>query len=358
MANRIAKTTLLAIFCFYEVAYGQSASPRKDIPAIAKAAKNAVVTIVMEDNDKPIALGTGFLVSPDGAILTNYHVIANGNTAAVKLSDGRMLLVDGVLAADKVRDLAVIKIHGKNFQTLILGNSDQVEVGEEVVAIGHPLGLGLTVSNGILSAVPTIEKEGGKFLQVTAPISHGSSGGPLFNMAGEVIGITSGINENGENLNFAVPVNDAKLLLHKQYAAMQALPNEPEESETAPPPAPPKTKPLQPAFRLNDVGHIKEGDEFESAFTQASTCDHIKLYRESDSSHRESDSSPKAYYDIQFIEISDTTAAITSGAPCAHCYALFMIFPNRFQANDYYKSAAVAANKACMLVAFDRPPWW
>ena len=161
----------------------QSAPPRMDIPAIAKAAKNAVVTIVMEDNDKPIALGTGFLVSGDGTILTNYHVIANGNTAVVKLSDGRMLLVDGVLAADKVRDLAVIKIHGKNFQTLILGNSDRVQVGEEVIAIGNPLGLELTVSNGILSGVRTIKKEGGKFLQVTAPISHGSSGGPLFDMA-------------------------------------------------------------------------------------------------------------------------------------------------------------------------------
>ena len=141
---------------------------------------------MIADNDKPIALGTGFLVGADGTILTNYHVIANGNTAVVKFSDGTVLPVDGVLAADKVRDLAVIKIHGKNLQTLILGNSERIQVGEEVVAIGNPLGLELTVSNGILSAVRTVEKEGGKFLQVTAPISHGSSGGPLFNMAGEV----------------------------------------------------------------------------------------------------------------------------------------------------------------------------
>ena len=252
MANRIAKRTLLAIFFLSGVANGQSATPQKGIPAIARAAKNAVVTIVMQDNDKAIALGTGFLVSADGAVLTNYHVIANGNTAVVKLSDGRMLIVDGVLAADKARDLAVIKIHGKKFQTLVLGNSDKVEVGEEVVAIGHPLGLELTVSNGILSAVPTMEKEGGKFLQVTAPISHGSSGGPLFNMAGEVIGITSGINENGENLNFAVPVNDAKRLLNKQFAVMRGLPNEPEESEAAPPPAPPKLPPTT-ATEINDM---------------------------------------------------------------------------------------------------------
>jgi len=342
----------MLLIASFEVA-AQSALPQKGIPAIAKAAKNAVVTIVMEDNDKPIALGTGFLVSADGAVLTNYHVIANGNTAVVKLSDGRMLIVDGVLAADRVRDLAVIKIHGKNFRTLILGNSDRVEVGEEVVAIGHPLGLELTVSNGILSAVPTIEKEGGKFLQVTAPISHGSSGGPLFNMAGEVIGITSGINENGENLNFAIPVNDAKRLLNKQYAVMHGLPNEPEETDAAPPLAPPaplKTKPEWPAFLLKDVGHIEDGDKFESAFAQASICDHIKLYRESDSSPKPR-SLEVAYYDIQFTYIGK---GVVNGGP----YALYMTLPNGFQTISFYESAAVAADKACLLLVFDRPPWW
>jgi hypothetical protein len=86
--------------------------------------------------------------------------------------------------------------------------------------------LELTVSNGILSGVRTVEKEGGKFLQVTAPISHGSSGGPLFNMAGEVVGITSMYFEGGENLNFAIPVNDAKGLMRNQSAKLQNLPNE------------------------------------------------------------------------------------------------------------------------------------
>lgn len=126
-------------------------TPRKDIPAIAKAAEGAIVTIVMANDDKAISRGTGFLVSPDGVIVTNYHVIANGNIAIVKFSDGTMLPVEGVLAANKVRDLAVIKIHGKNFRTLTLGNSDRVRVGEKVVAIGTPLGLEQTVSDGILS---------------------------------------------------------------------------------------------------------------------------------------------------------------------------------------------------------------
>jgi hypothetical protein len=145
--------------------------------------------------------------------VTNYHVIATGNLAVAKFADGTILPVDGVLAADKVRDLAIIKIHGKTFPTLALGNSDQIQVGEDVVAIGNPLGLELSVSNGILSGIRKDAQEGGKLLQITAPISHGSSGGPLFNLFGQVIGVNAMFLEGGENLNFAIPINDAKRLL-------------------------------------------------------------------------------------------------------------------------------------------------
>src|SRR5271157_2446735 len=206
----------------------QSVPARKDIPAIAKAAKEAIVTIVMANDDKPIALGTGFLVRQDGVIVTNYHVIATGNVAVVKFADGTISPVDGVLAAEKVRDLAVIKIHGRTFPTLALGNSEQIQVGEEVVAIGNPLGLELSVSNGIVSGIRTDKEKGGELLQITAPISHGSSGGPLFNMFGEVIGINAMFLEGGENLNFAIPVNDARRLLQNQSTRLQPLPNEPE----------------------------------------------------------------------------------------------------------------------------------
>ena len=132
----------------------QSVPPRRDIPAIAKAANGAVVSIVMSDKDgKPIAQGSGFLVSKDGVIITNYHVIAEGSSALVKLPDGVFFVVDGGLAFDKARDVAVIKAHGDNFRTLTLGNSDRVQVGQEVVAIGNPLSLESTVSNGIISGI-------------------------------------------------------------------------------------------------------------------------------------------------------------------------------------------------------------
>ncbi|MFI5059338.1 MAG: S1C family serine protease [Candidatus Acidiferrales bacterium] len=207
----------------------ESASPLKDIPEIARAANGAIVSIVMSDKDgSPIAQGSGFLISNDGVILTNYHVIAEGSSAVVKLPEGAFYVVDGVLAFDKARDVAVIKAHGDNFRTLTLGNSDRLQVGEEVVAIGNPLSLESTVSNGIVSGLRTVEKEGGKFLQITTPISPGSSGGPLFNMGGEVVGITTLYLKGGENLNFAIPINDAKRLLLVESTKIQALPNEPE----------------------------------------------------------------------------------------------------------------------------------
>ena len=145
---------------------------------------------------------------------------------------GSLFAVDGVFAFDKDRDVAVIKAHGNNFKALPLGDSDQIQVGEDVIAIGSPLSLESSVSNGIVSGIRIVDELGGKFLQVTTPISHGSSGGPLFNMTGEVVGITTMFLKGGENLNFAIPINDAKPMLLSHSARLQNFPNEviPEET--------------------------------------------------------------------------------------------------------------------------------
>lgn len=230
-ANRHFVVKLLSLVLLAgTAASGQSTPARKEIPAIAKAANGAVVSIVMSDKDgNPIAQGSGFLVSRNGVIVTNYHVIAQGTSAVIKLPDGAFFIVDGLIAFDKARDLAVIKAHGEDFRrTLTLGNSDRVQVGQEVVAIGNPLSLESTVSNGIVSGIREDEALGGKFLQITTPISPGSSGGPLFSMTGEVVGITTLYLKGGENLNFAIPINDAKRLLAAKRSKIQELPNEPE----------------------------------------------------------------------------------------------------------------------------------
>ena len=227
--NGLAMKPIVLLLLMTSVVAAQSARPRKDIPGIAKAANGAIVSIIMTDKDgHTIAQGTGFLTSKDGHVVTNYHVIQSGSSAVAKFPDGAFYIVDGLLASDKARDIAVIKVHGENFHTLALGNSDQVQVGEDVVAIGNPLSLESTVSNGIVSGIRTSEVRGGKFLQVTTPISPGSSGGPLFNMAGEVVGITTLYLEGGENLNFAIPINDAKRLLMARFSKIQDLPNESE----------------------------------------------------------------------------------------------------------------------------------
>jgi len=218
--------TLSLILLVASLLAAQSAQPRREIPVIAKAADGVIVSIVMSDKDgHPVAQGSGFLVSRDGRIVTNYHVIKDGGSAVVKLPDGAFYDVEGVLAFDKERDVAVIKARGQDFRTVELGNSDRIQVGDAVVAIGSPLSLESTVSSGIVSGIRNIKEEGGKFLQVTAPISPGSSGGPLFNMAGEVVGITTLYLKGGENLNFAIPINDVKRLALAS-SKVQDFPNE------------------------------------------------------------------------------------------------------------------------------------
>lgn len=155
-------------------------------------------------------MGSGFVVSSDGLILTNSHVVNMGGSVSVKfIEDNRVYSNAKVIKDDSIRDLALLKIDGAGtFTPVVLGDSDQVVVGERVVAIGNPKGLENTVSDGLVSALRDIN--GTKLIQISAPISPGSSGGPLFNMNGEVIGITSSGFDDGQNLNFAVAINHAK----------------------------------------------------------------------------------------------------------------------------------------------------
>ncbi len=158
-----------------------------------------------EDGKAFSASGSGFFISSDGKIVTNYHVIDAATQGTVTLNGGQKYDIASVLGYNKDQDLAVIRISGTGFPTCTLGDSSKVAVGDPVVAIGSPLGIQNTVSEGIVSK---IWDDGD--LQITAPISPGSSGGALFNMYGEVIGVTAWKIRNGENLNGAIPVN----LLH------------------------------------------------------------------------------------------------------------------------------------------------
>jgi len=185
-----------------------------DVADVVKRSSDAVVLIVISNSaGQETALGSGFLVSADGEIVTNYHVIKEAHSAIVKLSNGAFFPVSGVLATDSDKDLAIIKVNGKNLPFLTLGDINKLHVGDHVVAIGSPLGLEGTVSDGIVSALRDVDSE--KWIQTTAPVSHGNSGGPLLDMNNHEIGVkTWGVNlELGQNLNFAAPSSEVTDLL-------------------------------------------------------------------------------------------------------------------------------------------------
>jgi len=158
-------------------------------------------------------LGSGFIVSPDGVIMTNAHVVADASTVTVKLTDRREYKAK-VIGLDKASDIAVLKIDAKNLPTVKLPAADEVQVGEWVLAIGSPYGFENTVTAGIVSAKSRTLPDGSyvPFIQTDVAVNPGNSGGPLFNLKGEVIGINSQIysrSGGSQGVSFAIPIDVA-----------------------------------------------------------------------------------------------------------------------------------------------------
>jgi len=157
--------------------------------------------------------GSGFIIHPDGWIVTNHHVVEGSESIRVTLEDERDFVAE-VIGSDAPTDLALIKIDATGLEHVVLGNSDGIEVAEWVMAIGSPLGLEHTVTVGVVSALDRENPElYENFIQTDASINPGNSGGPLFNIHGEVIGINTAINPQGQGIGFAIPINVAKTLL-------------------------------------------------------------------------------------------------------------------------------------------------
>lgn len=170
-------------------------------------------------------LGSGFIISPDGYILTNDHVAGNAKEITVTLTNKEKYKAE-LIGTDMLSDISLLKIEGKNFPYIKLGNSDDVIIGEWVIAMGNPFGLfdisdKPTVTVGVVSATGmNLNAEGGRFyrgmIQTDASINQGNSGGPLMNSAGEVIGVNAVIftpNQGSIGLGFAIPINRVKTVL-------------------------------------------------------------------------------------------------------------------------------------------------
>ena len=160
---------------------------------------------------------SGLIIDRQGIILTNAHVVSGADTVKVSLQDGRSF--EGkVRGIDRLSDLAVVKIDGKNLPIAILGNSSELEVGDWAIAVGNPLGLDSTVTLGIISTLERPSTQIGisdlrlNFIQTDAAINPGNSGGPLLNARGEVIGINTAIRAGAEGIGFAIPIDHAKAI--------------------------------------------------------------------------------------------------------------------------------------------------
>jgi serine protease Do len=217
-----------------EVPAGFYSAPNKPAAAhtvleLVKQLGEAVVQV-----RTPSGLGSGFFINDDGFLITNFHVIENETQISIEVYhqkggelDRKSYKQVRIIALNKFADLALLKVDdpgAPKFKCVTLGSADALSVGEKVFAIGSPLGLERTVTEGILST-KTREMAGALYLQTTAQINPGNSGGPLFNMSGDVIGVTNMKATAGEGLGFAIPVESVKFFLDHRDAFAYANDN-------------------------------------------------------------------------------------------------------------------------------------
>lgn len=184
------------------------------VEEVARLTKPSIVVVTISGRDgKQLGLGSGFVVSKDGLIATNLHVIGEGRPISVQFADGTKFDVTEVHATEQALDLAVIRIDKKDLVPLVLADSDELKPGQPMVAVGNPLGFEFSVVEGVVSQ--TREVEGRSMIQVAIPIERGNSGGPLMDRQGRVHGLLTLKSQVTENLGFAVTVNSLKPLLEK-----------------------------------------------------------------------------------------------------------------------------------------------
>ena len=237
---------VVSLFAFLQIAQGQNSvtetkslektSTAESLPELVRRVKPSVVSVLTYDaKGEPLISGTGFFIRP-GEVVTNMHVIKNAHRVEIHTLEGkgRTYPVAGALAVDDEADLALLRVElpGERSKPLSLTTSAPDE-GEPVFLIGNPLRLEGSVSDGIVSAIREVP-DLGRIIQITAPVSHGNSGSPLFNMRGQVIGIVTVKVTNGQNINLALGVPRiaalarGELMSFDQIAARNKSTNQPE----------------------------------------------------------------------------------------------------------------------------------
>lgn len=210
-----------------------SVAQAQSVRAIADTTFRSVVLLTMEDsNGSRVSTASGFFIRDD-LVVTNFHAIREGIRGHVKIVGARgAYVIAGVASMDRGKDLAIVRVPGVKAPSLRLGSDSDARVGDKVYAVGNPLGLEGTFSDGIISGIRSVGAR--RLIQITAPISPGSSGGPVLNESGLVIGIAVATLTEGQNLNFAIPASDLGPLL-ANVGRLLPLPGQAAIAKPAPP---------------------------------------------------------------------------------------------------------------------------
>lgn len=283
--------------------------------------------------EEAFSSGSGFFISPDGLAVTNYHVIEYASSAIIRTADGKTYPIEGVLAASPEKDVAIIQIKGENFPYLTLGDPDLLRIAQRIYCIGSPLGFENTISDGLVSS-NNRDYEGHRYIQVSAPIAPGSSGGALLNEFGQVVGITS----SGfwvATLNFATPITvmqEAKYFsatrsfsFLKAHSRFDVIPYQPTRYETES--SNDETEPQQIHNGETLLGSIAKAREIDRySFTVTGPKD-ILVSLTSDPAH-----SPE----LQFQIVDTQTSAVVLKSQHYPGEAFSYVLGHIFEAGDYY----------------------
>jgi len=232
-ANSCTRTVLIIAFVYLipSLCFAQTRQQITPADIYERTHSSVVVVIVADANSKPFGQGSGFVAAKD-RIVTNHHVIQGAREALVVFADGTSEPVNGVVADSPAHDLAILAVKTGAHSPLKLGDEFVVRQGESVYALGAPRGLESSLTNGIVSGFRNLDEE--FMIQTTAPIAPGSSGGPLFDSLGRVIGVTTSFFDNSPGIYFSIGVSDVKRLLRTPNLVsvpLAAMWSEPENAE-------------------------------------------------------------------------------------------------------------------------------
>jgi len=196
------------LFTFISLCYSESYSQSLSAEKVYDIVKDAIVVILGYDkSDELISQGSGVVLNDKGYVITNYHILSGCERLEIMHGDNEIPYID-IAGYDVDKDILIININDKTFPLIKVGDNQSLKVGQQIYAIGNPMGFENTISEGIISGLRKYKEKGKNYIQITASISPGSSGGAVVNDKGELIGISTLTITDGQNLNFAIPIEE------------------------------------------------------------------------------------------------------------------------------------------------------